>query len=66
MADVADAVEPVLASADHAARRIVFQGRPGAYSHLACRQVCPHLQAVPAESFEEAFAAAVRATPSGR
>ena len=57
MAEAADAVEPVLASADHAARRIVFQGQPGAYSHLACRQVCPHLEALPAESFEEAFAA---------
>jgi prephenate dehydratase len=65
MAEVADAVEPVLASADHPARRIVFQGRPGAYSHLACRQVCPHLQAVPAESFEEAFAA-VRAGEAER
>jgi prephenate dehydratase len=56
MAEVADAVEPVLASADHPARRIVFQGQPGAYSHLACRQVCPHLEAVPTESFEGAFA----------
>ena len=57
MAEAADAVETVRASANHAARRIVFQGQPGAYSHLACRQVCPHLEAVPAESFEEAFAA---------
>jgi prephenate dehydratase len=65
MADVADAVEPVRASADHPARRIVFQGQPGAYSHLACRQVCPHLEAVPTESFEEAFAA-VRAGEAER
>ncbi len=36
---------------------MVFQGQPGAYSHLACRQVCPHYEAVPAESFEDAFAA---------
>ena len=57
MAEAADAVETVRASANHAARRIVFQGQPGAYSHLACRQVCPHLEAVPTESFEEAFAA---------
>jgi prephenate dehydratase len=65
MAEVADAVEPVLASADHPAGRIVFQGQPGAYSHLACRQVCPHLEAVPTESFEEAFAA-VRAGEAER
>jgi prephenate dehydratase len=57
MAEAADAVETVRASANRAARRIVFQGQPGAYSHLACRQVCPHLEAVPTESFEEAFAA---------
>jgi prephenate dehydratase len=57
MAEVADAVETVRAAADHPARRIVFQGQPGAYSHLACRQVCPYLEPVPTESFEEAFAA---------
>ena len=39
------------------ARRVVFQGQRGAYSHLACRQVCPHFEALPAESFEDAFAA---------
>jgi prephenate dehydratase len=65
MAEVAEAVEPVLSSADHPARRIVFQGQPGAYSHLACRHVCPHLEAVPTESFEEAFAA-VRAGEAER
>jgi prephenate dehydratase len=37
-------------------RRVVFQGQPGAYSHLACRQVCPHFEALPAESFDDAFA----------
>ena len=41
------------ASAVEPARRIVFQGQPGAYSHLACRQVCPRYEAVPAESFED-------------
>jgi prephenate dehydratase len=65
MAEVAEAVEPVLSLAHHPARRIVFQGQPGAYSHLACRQVCPHLEAVPTESFEEAFAA-VRAGEAER
>jgi prephenate dehydratase len=39
------------------ARRVVFQGLAGAYSHLACRQVCPRYEAVPVDSFEEAFAA---------
>jgi prephenate dehydratase len=40
-----------------ATQRIVFQGRPGAYSHMACAQVFPDLEAVPMESFDEAFAA---------
>jgi prephenate dehydratase len=40
-----------------AAGRIVFQGQPGAYSHLACRQMCPDLRPVPVEAFEDAFAA---------
>jgi prephenate dehydratase len=57
MSQIADVVETVPASAKRAARRIVFQGQLGAYSHLACRQVCPRFEAVPAESFEEAFAA---------
>jgi len=39
------------------AARIVFQGAPGAYSHLACRQACPELEPVPADAFEDAFAA---------
>jgi len=37
--------------------RIVFQGQPGAYSHLACRQACADLTPVPAGTFEDAFAA---------
>jgi len=45
------------APGDEAARRIVFQGQPGAYSHLACRQVFPELEPLPAEAFEDAFAA---------
>jgi prephenate dehydratase len=53
----ADAVKTMSASASRAARRIVFQGVPGAYSHLACRRVSPRFEAVPAASFEEAFAA---------
>nr|WP_246484607.1 prephenate dehydratase [Marivibrio halodurans] len=36
---------------------IAFQGVPGAYSHLACTQAFPAMQAVPCTSFEDAFAA---------
>ncbi len=38
------------------ATSIVFQGQPGAYSHLACRQVYADLTPLPAETFEDAFA----------
>jgi len=38
------------------ANQIVFQGQPGAYSHLACRQACGDLTPLPAETFEDAFA----------
>lgn len=42
---------------DHAdATRIAFQGQPGAYSHMACAEAFPDLDAVPCRSFEEAFA----------
>ncbi|MEQ8246541.1 MAG: prephenate dehydratase [Alphaproteobacteria bacterium] len=34
---------------------IAFQGYPGAYSHLACREAFPDLEALPCESFEDAF-----------
>jgi prephenate dehydratase len=37
--------------------RIAFQGEPGAYSHLACRQAYPELEALPCKTFEEAIAA---------
>lgn len=36
---------------------IAFQGRPGAYSDLACHAVFPEWQTLPCESFEDAFAA---------
>lgn len=36
---------------------IAFQGRPGAYSHLACREAFPTMTALPCHSFEDAFAA---------
>ena len=37
--------------------RIGFQGEPGAYSHLACREAHPDMEPVPHPSFEETFAA---------
>jgi len=36
---------------------IAFQGLPGAYSHLACRQAFPRMTALPTASFEDTFAA---------
>lgn len=39
------------------AKRIAFQGEPGAYANLATRQAVPHAQAVPRPSFEDAIEA---------
>lgn len=36
---------------------VVFQGLPGAYSHLACRRVFPDMYARPTEAFEDTFEA---------
>ena len=36
---------------------IAFQGLPGAYSHLACREAYPDLAILPCPSFENAFEA---------
>lgn len=36
---------------------IAFQGFPGAYSDMACRAVYPEREALPCETFEDAFAA---------
>ncbi len=36
---------------------VVFQGLPGAYSHLACQHVFPDMHARPMEAFEDTFAA---------
>ena len=33
----------------------VFQGEKGAYSHLACLEIFPNVEAVPCPTFEEAF-----------
>ena len=43
------------------ARRIAFQGEPGAYANLAAREAVPHAQAVPKPTFEDAIEA-VRAS----
>jgi prephenate dehydratase len=40
-----------------ALKKIVFQGEPGANSHLALREVFPDHEAVPCATFEDAFAA---------
>ena len=37
--------------------KIAFQGEPGAYSHLACRQEHPELEPMPCQTFEEAISA---------
>jgi prephenate dehydratase len=35
--------------------RIAFQGEPGAYSHEACRNARPHMEALPCRTFEDAI-----------
>ncbi|HEY1735284.1 MAG TPA: prephenate dehydratase [Methylovirgula sp.] len=37
--------------------KIAYQGEPGANSHIACRDVFPHLQPLPCATFEDALAA---------
>ncbi len=39
------------------ARRIAFQGDPGAYGHQACADARPGFEALPCTTFEEVFAA---------
>jgi len=36
---------------------IAYQGEPGAYSHLACREFRPDLETYPCDTFEDAFQA---------
>ena len=36
-------------------KKIAYQGRPGAYSHLVCIKAFPNYEPVPCESFEEVF-----------
>ena len=35
--------------------KIAYQGRPGAYSHLACKEAFPSSIPVACETFEEVF-----------
>ena len=37
--------------------RIAFQGEPGAYSHQACHETRPDMEALPCRTFEDAFQA---------
>jgi prephenate dehydratase len=39
------------------ARKVVFQGEPGSYSHLAAKESLPHCTAIAAPTFEDAFGA---------
>jgi prephenate dehydratase len=41
-----------------AKKTIVFQGEPGANSHIACKEAYPDYEPVPCATFEDAFAAA--------
>lgn len=41
-----------------AKKKIVFQGEPGANSHIACQEAYPQYEPVPCATFEDAFAAA--------
>ena len=40
------------------AKRVAFQGEPGAYANLAAREAVPHAAAIPKPTFEDAIAAA--------
>jgi prephenate dehydratase len=40
------------------AKRIAFQGEPGAYANLAAREAVPHADAIPKPTFEDAIEAA--------
>ena len=41
-------------------KKVVFQGEPGANSHIACANVLPDYEAVPAPTFEDCFQAMAR------
>lgn len=47
----------IATAASDPAQVVAFQGAPGAYSHLACREALPDLAPLPCATFEDAFAA---------
>jgi prephenate dehydratase len=49
-----------MTSRQNPASLIAFQGAPGAYSDLACREVFPRLKTLPCAAFEDAMAAVRR------
>jgi len=51
------AAASIATAATDPARVVAFQGAPGAYSHLACREALPDLVPLPCATFEDAFAA---------
>ena len=46
-----------MSKAVESAKRIAFQGEPGAYANLAAREAVPHAQAIPKPTFEDAIEA---------
>ena len=42
-----------------AKKKIIFQGEPGANSHLACREAYPDYEPVPCPTFEDCFTALI-------
>ncbi len=50
-------VATIATDATDPATVVAFQGAPGAYSHLACREALPDMVPLPCATFEDAFAA---------
>ena len=50
-------VATIATDATDPAKVVAFQGAPGAYSHLACREALPDMVPLPCATFEDAFAA---------
>ena len=46
-----------MSKAVESAKRIAFQGEPGAYANLAAREAVPHAEAIPKPTFEDAIEA---------
>jgi prephenate dehydratase len=46
-----------VSKAVESAKRVAFQGEPGAYANLAAREAVPHAQAIPKPTFEDAIEA---------